>query len=308
MTLLEARRAANAAVSGQVGLAQPMRPITAEERQAFHRDGAVVLRGVLQPEWLRQIASIIDDFYKVEQRPFETGWLDPGRAPMHGGGFLYGFVDSARDFVHHSPAAAIAGALLGSKRLYYFEDQVLCRKAGPVSTTAWHQDIPYWKTEGEQLVRLWIPIDPVPAEVALQTIRGSHRWGVTYRPHNVKHSPDGTNISLACERDSSQPLAPNFWEMADSFDIQRHAAEPGDVVALHAARIVHGVPPSDIPYGQRRVYCTVFAGEDMVFHDRPTTNLVPHEFLKEPLQEGEPLSHATGAYPLVWERTTAARG
>ncbi len=121
-------------------------------------------------------------------------------------------------------------------------------------------------------------------------------------------SANGTNISLDCERDLSQPLAPNFWEMADSFDIQRHAAQPGDVVALHAARIVHGVPPSDEPYDRRRVYCTVFAGENMVFRDRPTTNLVPHEFLNEPLREGEPLSHARHAYPLVWERAAAARG
>lgn len=285
---------------------QPAREITEDEIHAFHRDGAVVLRGVLQPQWVDMIGQIIEEAAAAgEQLPFRAGWSDPGRKAALGCGFLYNFLPTARRYIHQSPAATISAALLRAERLYYFEDQLLLREAGPVSHTMWHQDLPYWKTAGDQLIRLWTPIDPVPAEVSLHTIRGSHLWNTTFRPFNVNENqevPETANNSLSCQRDESQPLMPDFWKHADSFDIQSNPCGPGDVLALHAALAIHGVPGSDTPYGQRRVYSTVYAGERMVFHERPTTNLVPNEYLGEPLGEGEPLGNAKKSYPLVWAR------
>ena len=282
----------------------PIRPVTEDEIKAFHRDGAVVLRGILQPEWVQLIERIIEESDAAgAELPFRAGWEDPGRMPARGCGFLYNFLPSARAYVHQSPAALIAAALLRARQIYYFEDQLLLRDAGPVSHTQWHQDIPYWKTAGDQLIRLWTPIDPVPAEVSLHTVRGSHLWNTTFRPFNVNEGqtvPEGANNTLSCQRDESQPLMPDFWAHPDSFDLQSNPCGPGDVLAMQAALTIHGVPGSDRAYGQRRVYSSVFAGENMVFHDRPTTNLVPNEYLGEPLAEGEPLANAKKSYPLIW--------
>ena len=263
----------------------PCRQVTEAEKAAFARDGAVVLKNIFEPMWLERMAEVMQDVLeKSADGPFVTGFSDPGREAFFSSGLISTFLESARDFIKESPAAAIAGQVSGAEQMYYYEDQAFYRAAGPVSDTFWHQDIPYWKTEGDQLVRLWIPLDEVKKEVALCTIRGSHRWGVTYRAVNIddvstltdQRKPGTTHLS--CARDSAAPAIPCFADIADSVDLQQHAVEPGDALAISAARTVHGCIGSDQNYGQRRVISTVFAGEQMVYHDRKTTNPHPDGF------------------------------
>ncbi len=43
--------------------ARPTRPVTTEEIEAFQRDGAVLLPGVLAPEWVALVADGLEEYF-----------------------------------------------------------------------------------------------------------------------------------------------------------------------------------------------------------------------------------------------------
>ena len=48
--------------------------------------------------------------------------------------------------------------------------------------TPWHHDQSYYPVDGEDIVSLWIPVDPVPKEACVTFVEGSHRWGKWFVP------------------------------------------------------------------------------------------------------------------------------
>ena len=76
----------------------------------------------------------------------------------------------------NSPAAEIAGRIMESSTATFLYDQMLVKEPGSQQRTPWHQDQPYWAVSGFQVCSIWMPLDPVPREVSLEFVRGSHRW------------------------------------------------------------------------------------------------------------------------------------
>src|SRR5205823_14266749 len=78
-------------------------------------------------------------------------------------------------FIRESPAAAIAGQLMGSSTVRLFHDHMLVKEAGTRQPTPWHQDQPYYNIDGTQTCSLWMPVDPVTRAATLEFVAGSHR-------------------------------------------------------------------------------------------------------------------------------------
>jgi ectoine hydroxylase-related dioxygenase (phytanoyl-CoA dioxygenase family) len=259
-------------------------PIDAKTVDAYRTDGAVVLRGVFT-DWiepLRQgMAELMD-----HPSPLERSYQPEGSARFFQDLCNWQRIGAFRDFVEHSPAAAIAGALMASRQVRFFHDHELVKEPGSSVVTPWHQDMPYYCVGGPNNVSLWIPLDPVPRETSLECVAGSHAWGVTHKPKRF----DGTDLYAGDDRVEMPDIDGN----RDAYRILGWALEPGDAVAFNFAT-VHGASATLGAQNRRRVFSARWVGDDTVFVDRQGKGSPP--FRDVTLKTGEPL--AGPQFPLI---------
>ena len=66
-------------------------------------------------------------------------------------------------------------------------DQLFVKEPGSSERTPWHQDLPYWPVEGDQILSIWVPFDAATPDNGVVTyVKGSHLWGQKYRPWRLK--------------------------------------------------------------------------------------------------------------------------
>ncbi len=198
-------------------------------------------------------------------------------------------IEPMRRFIFDSPAAAIAGQLLGSASIRLYHDHVLVKEPGTRQRTPWHQDLPYYNVDGRQNISMWFPVDPVPLNSTLQFVRASH-LGAWYMPRTfldgrARWFPDGTLAEL-----------PDIAADPDTFPTIGWALEPGDAVffhmlTLHTAGGVEGAH-------RRRVLSVRFLGDDMVHAPRPWPTSPEFPGLVDQLPAGAPLDHPL--FPELW--------
>ena len=136
-----------------------------EEINAYLTDGAVVLRGVLDAEFVLAMAEPIERLMREPEMADMTAMGDGLEATgetvlrdasQRRGRFISG-VDhwlryaSFRDFACSSGVPAIVSTLFGSSKVNLWEDSVLVKEPGTGERTAWHQDLSYFHVAGEQL-------------------------------------------------------------------------------------------------------------------------------------------------------------
>jgi ectoine hydroxylase-related dioxygenase (phytanoyl-CoA dioxygenase family) len=261
----------------------------------FWADGAVCVRDAFAPDDVRLAESAID------ANLAELSPLAKRASADDDGAFVEDFCSWARlpaleEFVRSSPAAAIAGRLLGARTIRLYHDHVLVKEPGTRQRTPWHQDLPYYNVDGRLNVSMWMPVDPVPRTSTLEFVAGSH-LGPWYMPRTfldgqAKWFPEGALEDLPdIDGDRSGRVRILGW-----------ALEPGDAVffhmlTLHAAGAVPGP-------ARRRVLSVRFLGEDMVHAPRPWTTSPPFPGLADELPPGAPLDHPR--FPVLWSADTTA--
>lgn len=259
--------------------------ISEQDVETFTKDGVTVIRGVFA-DWvepLREgIRKLMDDPSPLERSVVPTD----GSAAFFQDLCNWQRIDEFRDFVLHSPAGAVASQLMRSRTARFFHDHVLVKRPGGSTVTPWHQDQPYYCTDGTQSVSLWIPLDPVAREVVMECVRGSHRWGQDYRPMRF----DGTRLY---DNDDFETL-PDIDAERANLDIAGWEMKPGDAIAFNF-RTVHGAPGNQSPIA-RRVFSARWVGDDAVYVDRDGKGSPPIRDL--PLKTGDPMEHPM--FPLVW--------
>jgi ectoine hydroxylase-related dioxygenase (phytanoyl-CoA dioxygenase family) len=259
--------------------------LSAAEREAYLRDGVVCLRGMFAPHWLDFLADAIDE-----------AMADPGPqaqeyTPRGGAGRFFGDLElfhrlpKFRRFALESPAARLAAETMGATRVNFFYDQLLVKEPGTAERTPWHQDQPYWAVSGRQVCSVWLTLDPVPEEVSVEYVRGSHRWP-EYSPY---HFADGTPYA-----DTGLPALPDIEARRGEYAIARFAMQPGDCLVFQAM-IVHGAP-GNRGVRRRRALSTRWAGDDARYCVRHGEVAIP---TADPgLAHGARLDSAR--FPLVW--------
>ncbi|MFD2646109.1 phytanoyl-CoA dioxygenase family protein [Pseudomonas japonica] len=266
--------------------------------KAFHEDGAVLVKGLLNQEQLARCEQAYD-WALLNHGPHATR--------MFAGTTQQSHVDNANPLAKERLEALVAGLPLGelfarvwgSKNVWYFAEEVFLKAGGQGSRTLWHQDTSYLPWAGNHWGNAWISFDAVPKSNALEIVRGSHR-GPRYDGTTFTDPDDPT---LPLHGNGALPRLPDIEAERkanpEAFDILSWATEPGDVVLLHPGSL-HGGAPVDASFPRRRTFVFRFFGDDATFQPLPAHSdagypqqgvLFTEEL--EPLSAGAPFRHPT---------------
>lgn len=253
---------------------------TASQRAAFAADGAICLRGALEPRMIDGLRTTIEA-HLADLSPLAIVASRPGD-PGH---FVEDFCCWHRFDAYREAARSLAPAiaeLMGSATVRLHHDHLLVKEPGTTTATPWHQDQPYYDVEGRQVVSAWIPVDPVPRRSTLELVAGSHlgpwlmprtfmdreaRW---FAEGELAEVPD-VAADLAADPGAHRILG---WEL-----------EAGDVVVFHALAL-HAAGGSE---HRRRILSLRFLGDDAVRIERPWRTSPPL-----PIDAVLPMLHPVG--------------
>lgn len=257
-------------------LEAPLRPLTADEVEAFHRDGVVCVRAVMPHRWIERLAPAVDrvkdkltPIGAMQSKP-EDGFINDL--------FMWLNDDAFRALVFESPCARLAHQAMGSRTVTFFYDQLFVKEPGTQVPTPWHHDLPFWPIEGQQICSIWMPLDPVTrASSGLEYVRGSHRWNQRFKAI----TPDYNPYMMASDLDDP----PDIDAQRDAYDLVNWDMEPGDVLLFHPL-VLHGSSGNTTTTRRRRAIATRWLGDDVVYAPRKATMPLP---LERELQPGERL-------------------
>ena len=261
----------------------PVGSITPEMIEAFERDGVVLLREALSPEWLMLtemgLARVLADS-GVKKQQFFVG--EDGEFQETVRNFDNAF--EIRRLLFDSPIAAIMGRFMNSKNVWYYSDEFFIKTSGGNERTPWHQDTPYFPVAGSQITSIWITLDPLSKDECLEFVVGSHKETMFdgFDPRNPGDPTSGFyNEGL--------PILPDIEANRGDFPIVSWELAPGDII-LSSPSTIHGGGPTHLN-SQRRALAVRTFGDDVVLAERPssqpTVPLTPG--LSIYLKPGDPL-------------------
>lgn len=257
----------------------------------FRKDGAVVLRGLLDEAWIARlrdgVARNLDDpgpyFTRntpaSEQGSFVDDYCNWRRIPEY------------RAALADSPLAEAAARLMRSRTARIFHEHVLVKEPGTRQRTPWHHDQPYYCVDGEQVVSFWIPLDPVSRDTTIEFVAGSHAWGRTFLPTKFK----GPQYERS---DPTLEPTPDIEAHREDYEILGWELAPGDAVAFHFLTL-HGAPENTTPR-RRRAFAARYLGDDAVYADRGGEVSPPFPEIVGRIPHGAPLP--ADLFPVVWPR------
>lgn len=283
--------------------------LSAGEIEQYQRDGAVLLKGILSPEE-RQLL----------QRGVEESRHNPGKrsslatdASGEGETFLESFPSlqsaSLKQLLDLGRIPEIAARMMQVSSAQLILDQIFYKQKGRIIPTPWHQDTPYMKVRGDDMVRIWITADYSPRDLTLQIVRGSHRWNVIYDPriggqgdNALKKSGDGRMLSFK-ENLSGGPSVPDIDRYRDSFDILSWDVEPGDALVFNG-NMLHSAGGADNYPHSRRAYTSMWGGPELQYvipPDKAIPTLADINGFDIP--DGARIGDYTNAFPVGWTQS-----
>jgi ectoine hydroxylase-related dioxygenase (phytanoyl-CoA dioxygenase family) len=252
----------------------------------FARDGAVCVRGAFAQPWLAMLDEGIAENL-AQPGPMAKTYTPDGKPGRFFGDYCnWQRIPGYREFLLHSPAAEIAGRLMGAEKVNLFHEHVLVKEPGTLEPTPWHHDQPYWTVDGAQVCSIWMSLDPVGRETAVEFVAGSHRWGKWFSPARFSDSAPHAGTGF-------EPT-PDIEGARDKYTLLGWDLEPGDCVVFHALTL-HGAP-GNRQKGRRRAFASRWCGDDARFVLRQGYMSPPPPADAPP--PGGPMDSA--AFPVVW--------
>ena len=253
--------------------------------EAYQRDGVVLVPGLLRDHVATLAAAVAENM--AAPSPFERTYRPAdGTAPFFQDFCNWQRIAGYREVVLTSPMAEAASRLMGSRTARIFHEHVLVKEPGNSIKTPWHQDQPYYLVEGRQSVSFWVPLDPVPREIGVEYVAGSHRWGRDFRPQRF----DGTSLY---QGDTAEAV-PDVEANRDSLNVLGWAMQPGDAIAFDF-RTLHGAP-ANTTENRRRAVSFRWVGDDARFAKRLGRTSPPFPHLV--FEDGAPFEGPE--FPVVW--------
>ncbi len=261
--------------------------LTAADVTRFRTDGALVVRGLFDPDEVATLRTFIDE---VVAAPSPRGIL---ASPPGEPAFFEDFCNwhdhvELVDLLYRSAAADAAAALMSSNEVRFFHDHVLVKEPGAQQRTPWHQDQPYYNVAGRQNVSMWIPVDPVERANTVEFVAGSHRgtWYLptTFLTEEARWFPPG-----------SLEAVPDVDGRRDELEVLGWDLEPGDAVCFHMLSLHAAAGNSaTVP---RRVVSLRFLGDDATHAPRHWVTSPEFPGLADELADGAPMDHPL--FPLL---------
>lgn len=197
----------------------PLNPVTEEDIETYNRDGAVVLRGVLNQDWIEMLEPVA--------RRLVVDKEDFGLLPTIPGRYMSRCIPEFRDLVFKSALAQVCGQLLQSKEIRFFFDEVFAKPPQSDAKTIWHTDRMGWPVSGKMVPSLWLPLIPITKANCLECIAGSHTQDVRY----WLFSPNARQMVKPDDRaphPDCEPLRGDGKTKFLTWDM-----EPGDLLVVH---------------------------------------------------------------------------
>lgn len=301
-----------------MAMSEILREVTKEEIENFHRDGAVMLKGIMGKDWTAVLEEGLE-YAKNHPDGMSAGVAQPLRIDQ----WPATHSPKLKQILDESPIASIVGSVLNAPVRFYM-DQMFYKPAGMIAPSAWHQDTCYYNVEGHQLVRAWVCADAAPRNISMEVVRGSHLWNATYRPPvgmDPGHDPEGAKILEAAFADGkvligkeaheqwtyfdsfldpALPELPNIDRLRDSFDIIGWDYEPGDVLLFHG-NILHSALGGVELEHPRRSHASLWAGPDVTYlHRRSQAIPDPLALYDFEPKDGQHLEEFPEVFPVVW--------
>lgn len=264
-----------------------------ELRAALRRDGAVVVRRLLDETWCARLGEAIE---RCRLRPsVHYGVLSTPGAPLVDSDLFRWSDDPAiGELTHDSPLTAVAARLIGSDDVVLVEDQWFASAPGATTSSPWHQDQPYYKLD-RPFVTIWITLDAVGPGSSLRVVEGSHDTGTLYAP--VEFSAGAPTIGAATATMEPVPdVEADLSSRVRSWDLR-----PGDAVALDS-RTLHATGDRAVDHAFRRV-STRWADPATRYVERGAHVATFWQLLPHGLTDGDLLACPT--FPLVRTRSFA---
>jgi len=223
--------------------------ITEELIAQYERDGAVCVRGAVDPQTAESVLQNIDTLI-ADTNDRWTTIRDGGFSDRH----LWPTMPWMYDICANSGLPEIVGRLMRSSQARLFFDHIFVRDAGTTQSTPWHQDRPYWPFLGRQIASVWIALTPCDEESsAVRYVRGSHNWGKVYRPK-----------AFGQEGGSSEFLG-------ESAAFEKIPDIDGDAIVF-GAEIVHGAYENKDESRRRAAMSIRYIGDDAIWDPRDGTD------------------------------------
>ena len=200
---------------------QPIDSITEEMIVAFERDGVVMLRDALSPEWIMLaeigLTRVLADS-GVTKHQFFAGEEGEFQETVRN----FDNVFEIRRLLFDSPIASIMGRFMRAENVWYYSDEFFIKTSGGNERTPWHQDTPYFPVSGHQLSSVWLSLDALCEEECLEFVVGSHRETL-FDGFNPQKPGDPTSGFY----NEGLPILPDIQADRDNFPIVSWEVEPG---------------------------------------------------------------------------------
>lgn len=194
--------------------------ISDELVSAYHEDGYILVRGMLDPEEIGLLSRAAREDRVLDQKSFGKGDGEGGIVRLslwnHPTDTIYGMIARAESIV------GSAAKLLGDEP-YHYHSKMIMKDAKVGGAWTWHQDYGYWYQNGvisPNLTSAYIAVDKATRENGcLQVIRGSHKLG------RIEHVLSGDQAGADQER---------VDEILKRHELVYVEMEPGDVLFFHS--------------------------------------------------------------------------
>jgi len=269
----------------------PLHAPTEADIAAYERDGVVLLRGMLDRDWIDALRAGIDDDI-ARPGPHVHGYqTEAGKGRFHGNLLLWQTHPTFRDYCLNSPLPALAAAMLRTDKVNLLYDQLFVKEPGAENPTPWHNDQPYWPVKGWGVISFWLALDPVTRESgAVEYVRGSHRWNRWYQPETFARG------GFQYDRNENYAAMPDIEQARDQYDIVSWDMQPGDLLCFHALAL-HGSGGNARRDVRRRGYTVRYVDRDCTYDPRPGSSKV---IWTDAIKPGDRMDCAL--YPVVWPR------
>jgi hypothetical protein len=255
--------------------------IAPEHVKTYQEVGAVFLPGVIDQTWLDLIGIGLERNMRAPG-PFGLDIKNKGTGRFFTDHYNFGVNPEFQRLLYDSPIVDMLADLMETDEAFLLYDQVFFKGGGSADRTAWHQDMPYYQMlDSLQISGAWIPLDPLPAEFALEYVAGSH-LGVEYNTFDL-------NKPSAVAVDNGQPKLPNIQRERDKWDIRSHDMQPGDMLVIHP-KVLHGGAPV-VEGMQRRTMTVNVFGPEVRYQPKPTSIGMRYPGIEKVLKPGDLLRH-----------------
>lgn len=272
---------------------------------AYRRDGAVVVRGLLDRGMLDLLKLGLDSYSSDPGELYTRVQSEDGGGETLAGQFPSLRNPMLREFIEQGPGAELAARLMNTDSTQLVLDQVFYKQPGRIVPTPWHQDTPFLQVRGLDMARVWASCDPSPRGVTVEVVRGSHMWNVVYDTSTmarteVATSAEGEAFTYDGMGDARLPAVPDIAANRDSFDILSWDVEPGDVVVFNG-NVLHGALGHPHHPHARRALAVMWGGPDLRYY-RPVGPAMPLPGASTgaEIPHGARIGDYPRAFPVVW--------